>query len=545
MGKELSAQARSQYADGGLLQAPRGNILAADGSFLAANVVGWQLVANPAVIEIDTKTLAKQLAPILQPKGDDQKDADYAASQLVEVDRLTALLGRNAVWVPLASTVGKDQKTKIETLGVVGLSFEERATRSYPEASSAAQVLGFVGKAEDGSDTGYFGLEGYYDQSLSGKSGYLSRETDARGAPILVGDSKEVSAVEGVDLVTNIDKRVQLVVEKRLKEGIETYQASSGSIIVMEPKTGAIMAMASYPSFDPGKYADYGDAYFKNPAVSDSFEPGSVFKVLVMAAGLDAGVVKLDTKCDICSGPYKVDKYFINTWDGTYRPDSTMVDVIVHSDNVGMVYVANKLGIEKMYAYLSAFGIGQLTGIDLQGEFSAQLRPEKDWSIVDLAVGSFGQGVAVTPMQMLRAVGAIANNGLLPNPRVVKKLVGDGWEQVVDPGAPRRVISEQAAKDITTAMVATAQDGEAKWTYRRGFDVAAKTGTAQIPIAGHYDAEKTIASFVGFAPSTNPKFVMMVTLKEPQSSPWSSETAAPLWYKIADELFVYFGIQPK
>ncbi len=303
----------------------------------------------------------------------------------------------------------------------------------------------------------------------------------------------------------------------------------------MDPKTGGILAMASYPSYDPAKYYEFDGTKYRNPSISDTFEPGSVFKVIVMAAGLDVGVIEPDTKCDICDKPLKVDKYYIETWDRKYHADTTMTEVIVHSDNVGMSFVAQKLGEEKMYDYLTKFGIGKITGIDLQGESSVPLRKKGTWNIVDLMTSSFGQGVATTPIQIVRAVGAIANNGFLVTPKVVKNNKNDGVQ----------IISKEAAKKMTDIMIESSKHGESQWTNLKGFSIAGKTGTAQIPIEGHYDATKTIASFVGFAPANDPKFVMIVTLKEPQSSQWASETAAPLWYSIAKDLFQYYGIQPE
>ena len=222
-----------------------------------------------------------------------------------------------------------------------------------------------------------------------------------------------------------------------------------------------------------------------------------------------------------------------------------MADVIIHSDNVGMVFVGTKLGKEKMYDYLDKFGIGKNTEIDLQGEMTPTLRERDEWSMVDLATASFGQGIAVTPIQMIRAASVIANDGYLITPLVVGILKGDGWEEVIDSVVDERIISETAANDITAMMVEAAKSGESKWTHVGGFKVAGKTGTAQIPIAGHYDEEKTIASFVGFAPYDDPKFIMLVTLREPSSSPWASETAAPMWYNIAKDLFIYYGVQPE
>lgn len=538
-GQKLSIQARSQYESGQSLQAPRGNILAADGSWLAARETEYQVTASIPDLKQTPEKIAEKLAPFFVEDSED-KTQIYD-----ETKRLTDLMNKSgAVWVPLKSRVTKDVKTKIEDLGIDGINFENVEARAYPEASTAAHLLGFVGKNKQGENVGYFGLEGYYNLTLSGKPGFISQELDPRGVPILIGDSQEIDATGGVDLLTHIDKSIQLTLDQKLKYGIEKYGAKSGTAVIMDPKTGAVLAMSSFPSYDPEKYFDFGDKYFKDPAIADTFEPGSIFKVLVMSAGIDDGVVEPDTKCPICSGPLKVDKYFIKTWNNEYRPDETMTDVLVHSDNVGMSYVGQQLGADKMYDYLTKFGIGKLTGIDLQGEVTAKLREKGTWNIVDLSTASFGQGVAVTPIQMAKAVSVIANGGRLVKPEVVDKLVLNGWQEKVQPQVGERIISQEAAQKTTAMMVEAAKHGEAQWAYPKGFNIAGKTGTAQIPISGHYDATRTNASFVGFAPANDPKFVMIVTLNEPTTSPWAAETAAPLWFSIAKDLFMYMGIQP-
>jgi len=221
-----------------------------------------------------------------------------------------------------------------------------------------------------------------------------------------------------------------------------------------------------------------------------------------------------------------------------------MTDVIVNSDNVGMAFVGQKLGADNLYDYLDKFGIGSTTGVDLQGEFSPKMRKKGTWNVVDVATASFGQGIAVTGIQMVRAVSAIANGGYLVTPKVVTGIRGDGWEETVKLDPPKRIISEKSAAEMAQMMVAAANLGEAKWAKIPGFNVAGKTGTAQIPVAGHYDPTNTIHSFIGFAPVGKPKFVMLVTLQSPTSSLWAAETSAPLWYSIAKELFPYFGVQP-
>ena len=537
--KSLAKQAKSQHELGSNIQAPRGNILDKDGSWLAARADAYNLYAELPNLKESSKQVANKIAPFLIEDSEDKQ------LLLEEVERIQNLLDRKeTVWIVIKNRLDSQIKSNIEALSIDGLGFERIDTRVYPEASSAAHLLGFVGKQEDGSDTGYFGLEGYYNLSLQGKPGFFENEKDALGKPINVGSIKEVSAIGGVDLLTHIDKTIQMYVERELKEGLEKYSASSGTVIVMNPKDGAIVAMSSFPSYELDKYWNYSDEFFKNPVVSYGFEPGSVFKIFVMASALDSKLVKPDTICDVCDGPYKVDKYFIETWDNKYYPDSTLTDVIIHSDNVGMSFVSSKMGPDLLYDYLGKFGFGKNSGIDLQGEFSPEIREKGTWNIVDLATASFGQGIAVTPIQLIKAGAIIANGGVDITPQVVDKLQGLGWVHDIKPQMGERVIGEQAAKDITAMMVEAAKKGEAKWTFLRGFKVAGKTGTAQIPIAGHYDSEKTIASFIGFAPADNPKFIMLVTLNEPKSSPWASETAAPLWFSIAKDLFSYYKIQP-
>jgi cell division protein FtsI/penicillin-binding protein 2 len=538
-GGELSNLARGQYQSGQIIPSSRGNILAADGSWLVAKGEAWLVSASLPDLEGEPRRIAEKLAPFFIEENN-------RTSLLNEIDRIVALLTKKeSVWVPLKHKVSGEVKRNIEALKIPSISFEKEDIRIYPEASTAAQLLGFVGKSESGEDIGYFGLEGYYNLPLSGKPGFSSQEKDARGIPILLGNSSEISAITGVDLITHIDKTIQLLLEKRLSEGIGKYGAKGGTAIVANPETGAILGMSSYPSYEPAEYWNYGDEFFRNPAISETFEPGSVFKILVMAAALDAGAVQPDTICDTCDGPLKVDKYLIETWNQKYRPDSDMTTIIVNSDNVGMAFVAQKLGADKLYDYLDNFGIGKKTDIDLQGEDAISLRKRGTWNIVDLSTAGFGQGVAVTPIQLVKAASVIANGGVIVTPQVVAKLQGEGWEEAIKPQVGKRVLSEKTTEEIKAMMVEAAKSGESKWTNLAGFNVAGKTGTAQIPIAGHYDAEKTIASFVGFAPADKPKFIMLVTLKEPQSSPWASETAAPLWYSIAKDLFPYLGIQPE
>ncbi|HWA51945.1 MAG TPA: penicillin-binding protein 2 [Patescibacteria group bacterium] len=524
----LAQQGQLQYQRSDSLTATRGSIYATDGSYLTTDEMDWDLYVTKPDLTENSITIASQIAPIINADINDIRN---------KIDSGTA-------WISLQHRVTNDQKKNIEALDIAGVGFDPEPSRTYPESSSSAHILGFVGKDVNGNDKGYFGLEGYYDLTLAGKPGLLDRESDANGTPIVFGNSSQVDPTHGIDLVTNIDKTVQFAIEKELANGLVQYGSKAGSVIMMDPNTGAILGMASSPSFDPGQYWNYTNEDFKDAAISNTFEPGSIFKPIVMASALDAGVVQPDTECDICANIINVDGYPIDTWDSVHHPNSSMTDVIVNSDNIGMTFVGQKLGQDKLYDYLAKFGFGKITGIDLQGEVALPLRTKDTWSDIDTATTTFGQGIAVTPIQILRAIGIIANGGQMVKPEVVKEIKNGTWSSEIKSQIGPRVISQNAAGEITDMMVHAVTDGEAKWAAPAGFSIAGKTGTAQIPVSGHYDPTKTIASFVGFAPAKNPKFVMLVTLQSPTSSEWGSETAAPLWFHIAEDLFPYFGISP-
>jgi len=530
----LTLAAENQHWVSLEIPAKRGEILFRDGYPLVSNSQSFLLYASIPILNDPPSKISGQIASIIA----DPSDASVSANL---EDRLTR---QDLVWVPLKHGVSLEAKQKIEDLNITGVGFEPEGQRGYPEGSIAAHLTGFVGSDVDGKDKGYFGLEGYYDLELKGQAGLLRREKDPLGKPILIGEVKEEKSVSGRNLVTTIDRSVQYIVDQKLTSGIIKYGAKSGTVILMDPASGEILAMDSKPNYDQKDYWNYDQSLYSNPAISMSFEPGSIFKVLVMSAALDSGAVKPEMICTFCYGPKQISDYTINTWNDKYYANSTMVEVIQHSDNVGMVFAAQKVGLDKLYTYLQNFGIGTATGIDLEEESVPSMRAKKDWTEIDLATASFGQGIAVTPLQMVKAVGALANQGKMVRPFIVKKVISDDKTTQIEPKLENQVIKSSTAKVITEMMINAVDNGEAKFAKPLGYRIAGKTGTAQIPIAGHYDATKTIASFIGFAPADNPKFVMLVTLNEPSSSQWGSETAAPLWFDIARELFHYWGISP-
>lgn len=524
---DLTLLGKMQYGQTVKIPAKRGDIKTSDNFPIATNKVSYTLFANPKEVK-DKEVLTEILAPMLEVDS-----ASISSSLLLDL-----------FWVPLGKGINIDKKTEIEKLNLKGIGFEQEYSRLYPEASMAAHLLGFLGEDDAGQDKGYLGLEGYYDRLLKGKDGEAIQIHDAFGKPVLA-KTQVSEQVDGSTLILSIDRSVQFLVENKLKEGIENYGAASGMIGIMNPKTGEIIALAAFPTFDPKKFWEYEDKLYKNPFVTDLYEPGSTLKPLVMSAALNSKVVTPETKCNICSGPISIGGYDIHTWNDKYYNDISMIDVIMHSDNTGMVFVGQKLGLDRMIEYLEKFGIGNLTGIDLQGEISSLLKPKENWYVVDLATVSFGQGISITPLNLLTSISAIANEGKRMQPHVVSAVENpDGSITKIYPKQVDTPINPKTAKVMTEIMVNAVNKGEANFARLKNYRIAGKTGTASIPIQGHYDPNQTIASFVGFAPADNPKFVMLVIFDRPTSSIYGAETAAPVFFSIARDLLAYYGISP-
>jgi cell division protein FtsI/penicillin-binding protein 2 len=527
-GESLRVSAAKQYAQDINIEAKRGEIMTADGSALVVNQPAYIVFAEPNLIE-DKDYAATKLSSLLNESSQD------IYRLLSEPDRK---------WVNLKRNANQELKDSIESLNIFGVGFLPKSMRYYPEASMAAHLLGFVGQDDQGEDKGYFGLEGFYDRELSGKEGSMLMQRDAKGGQILIGDATTVEPEDGRTITLWLDRSIQYIAEENLKRGMTKYGAKEGSVIIMDPKSGGILAMASYPNYDPSHYQDYDKAFYANPIVAESYEPGSTFKPLIMAAAMNEHVLSSTTTFPE-SGPVQIGEYSIKTWNEEYHGTIDMVEVLQYSSNVGMVFVQRQLGDDNIVSYINNYGFGKKTGIDLEDEASPDVRDEGTWSAIDYATASFGQGIAVTPLQITSAMATIANDGWLMEPRVVKEFIDNQGRVVTQKEKKiRQVISAKTAKDMTAMMVDAVKYGEAKWAAPKGYKVAGKTGTAQIPVSGYYDKDKTIASFVGFAPAEDPKFIMLVVLTEPQSSQWGSETAAPLFFTIATEIFKYLGIPP-
>ncbi len=505
----------------------RGLILDRNGNPLVLDQPSFQLYVEPKKIK-DKQTTIKGIDEVLG----------------IGEATLEARIDLSKDWVAIQSGLTEDQKNQLTSLKIAGIGFNDSSKRYYPEASLAAHLLGFVGKNVRGDNVGYFGVEGYYDQDLSGLTGFVQTERDLLGRPILLGNQEKIASANGRNLILTIDNSVQKIIKTKLNEGLEKYKAKSGCIIVADPKTLEILALDCLPDFDPDRYYQFSQDIFKDQAISSLYEPGSTFKPMIMAAAINEGKVKPDDLYNE-KGPVQIGEYKIQTWDNKYSGKITMTEILEKSSNVGMTYVGQKLGNDNLFNYLNKYGFGQPTDIDLQGEVGGYLRPKKQWYPIDFATVTFGQGIAVTPIQMIKAFSSLINGGFLLQPHVVKEIDSGLEKKQVEPVVEGRIISQKTSETIKKMLEATVERGEYKWNIPNGYKIGGKTGTAQIPIKGYYDPSKTIASFIGFAPVNDPKFIALVVLNQPGTSIYGSETAAPIFFDIAKELFVYYNIAPQ
>lgn len=461
-------------------------------------------------------------------------DPDRAARDLTPVIGLTPekfreMIGSGLVQTRLARDLPSEAGKRVRALEITGVTAQAYWKRIYPENTLAAHVLGFVNEDR----TGYYGLEGQYNGWLNGTA--------------IESDIPDVRP--GADLVLTLDRTAQAIAEEELARGLQDTGATSGSIIVMNPRSGEILAMASAPTFNPNQYADLAKAdtnQFINPAVSSNFEPGSTFKIFTMAAALDLGLVTPETIYND-TAYIEIGGQVIWNWDRAAHGETDMVGLLARSLNVGAATLAMQLGQQNFYRYVRAFGIGRPTGVDLQAEAAGQLRTRDadpgNWSESDLGTNSFGQGVSATPIQMIAAVAAVANDGVLVQPHLVKQIVKGVNATAAKTVQVGRPISAKTAHTLTDMLVQVV-DREVPFARVPGYRVAGKTGTAQIPVPGGYDDPWTIASFIGYAPAGNPQLIIMVKLDRPTLSPYGSETAAPVFQKLATRLFAVLDIKP-
>lgn len=495
----------------------RGTIYDRNGAVLAANTADYQINAAPRLI-VNADEIATRLSPVL----DESRATILSALQ------------SDTTNVVLAGRVSADVAEYIRELDFDGIQIDALPRRFYPQGELLCHTLGYV----DFTGRGGAGIEGFYQRELEGEAA----SAQVNISPMAVQQS--VIAHEGADLTLTIDRSLQFLVETHLNRAMREHGAVSGSIIVMDPKTGAILAMANAPCYSPYTYYDADESILLNPSVSLQHEPGSVMKLITMAAALDSGVVTpQSTYYD--AGVLEVGGHKTYNWDRSAPGETDMTTLLARSLNVGAATLALKMGPDQFYDYMQAFGFGNTLGIDLMSEASGQmpLPGSSFWTEASLATTSYGQGIAVTPLQMITAVSALANDGYMMRPYLVQEMRTKEGTTITEPRIAGHPISSQAAQQVTT-MATSAVAREVFEAQVVGYTVAGKTGTAQIAENGVYLQDDVIGSFIGWLPADDPEVVIYVKLDRPQSAPWGSQTAAPTFAELTNELVVLLDIPP-
>jgi cell division protein FtsI/penicillin-binding protein 2 len=530
-----SALASDQHQLSQQLMPTRGQILVTD----SASATGYYPLAANKTLHL-LFAIPKQ---ITDPIGTAERLLPYVT---VSKDDLLARFNKpNDLYEPIQHNMSDDQQTTIAALKLTGLYFSDEPSRYYPERNLGSHILGFVGYDGD-TKLGRYGLEGYYNKELAGQRGYIKAEKDAGGQLIATAAQVWQPALDGSDLMLTIDRTIQYETCRQLDAAVQKNGADSGSIVILEPTTGAILAMCGSPDYDPNEYNKVEDAKtFMNPVTQVPYEPGSVFKAITMAAALNEGKVTPDsTYTD--TGEVKIGSYTIKNSDNKANGVQTMTEVLEKSLNTGAIYASQQVGAKKFVEYLKAFGFGQATKVDLDEAVGNIDGPEtlKD---IYTATGAFGQGLTVTPLQLAAAYATIANGGKLMQPYIVDKIKQpDGTIIATAPHEVRQVISAQTSATLSAMLVRVVQNGHGQRAGVPGYFVAGKTGTAQIPDpeTGTYLKELTIGTFAGFAPVEDPKFVMVTQLVKPRDVQFAESSAAPLFGDLAKWLMLYWHIPP-
>jgi cell division protein FtsI (penicillin-binding protein 3) len=523
---QFESRAQRQYQRIVKLPAQRGTIYDRNGEELALSTAVDSIFVESQRVE-DVEKTARSLATALS--------MSYGGI------RKRLLSKRSFFWVKRQVTPRESER--VRALGLPGVGFTREHRRYYPNSEIGAQVLGFTGLDPKGLE----GLELRYDSLMLGESSFLMMEKDARGNGLSFSDPVVKGGRPGDSLYLTLDKNLQYIAEKELAAGVAEFRARTGSVVVLDPATGEILAMASQPDYNPNAFRKSRPSAWRNRAVCDVFEPGSTMKPFVVAAALNEKVVRPGQKIDCENGRYRVGGRVVHD---THKHESlTVAEVVKYSSNIGAAKIGKSLGRDLLYRYLTSFGFGESTGIDFPGESSGLLRRPEQWFEADLANISFGQGLSVNALQLAEATGAIANGGTLMRADLVKRVVDLYGETVEsrEPRAVRRVMSPEVAGQVRDMMIGvTDEDGTGSESVVPGFAVAGKTGTAQKvdPVTGGYSADKRVSSFVGFVPARNPRLVILVVVDEPQGKTYGGLVAGPVFARIAEQSLRYLHVEP-
>ena len=529
---DMARLAAAYHDDTITLPAVRGNILDRNGALLVTNTPVFSIFASPDLLSAAARTeVSTRLAPLLQLSAAD----------------IQAKLATTRQFVYLARRVPSSVAQQLDAMRLPGIGKVAETQRSYvdggvPGTTLAANLLGFANDAGQGN----YGVEGYYNKTLAGQAGFEATVRDLANRPIVLSDRQRRDPVDGMTLQLSLDSTIQVVAERALADGVQKYQAESGSLIIMEPATGRIVAWADVPSYNANQFATTPTAQFIDPIVSSLYEPGSVMKVVTLSGALDDRAITPDTRFNE-TGVAVVGGVAIRNWDNRAHGNVTMTQVLQNSLNVGAIKAQQMEGAGPFYQYLQKFGIGAPTGVDLAAETAEPLRDLTKWKPVELATASFGQGVDTTPIEMLAAINVAANGGNLVWPHVVDQVIdANGVRHPVQPRVVRQVVSAKTAQQMQQMMVAVVEHGSGFAARIDGFKnrIAGKTGTASIPENGKYLPDATIGSFVGFVPVDHPQFIMMVITRKPKVLFEGAYVAAPIWKTVASALITQWQIAP-
>lgn len=527
--EDLAVMAMEQRTWEKELPSQRGYITDVNGHILALDVIEWEISVSPPLV-LEPAELADRLSELLG----------------LPREELFQALTSEEPWIQLAKGVDYEIGEEIARLEASGVTCTPRPRRYYPEGGLVAHLLGIVNTTGDG----FYGVEGYYNQLLKGNWGLKTIEQSPLGEPLPRPPLGETPSQAGTSLVLTLDRNIQYIAEQELRRALEEFGAQSGTVVILSPQTGALLAAVSLPDYDPNDFVHAEPDLLSDPSVSKMWEPGSIFKIITWAAGLDSGTIRPGTTF-YDEGALEVGGRVIQNWDRRGHGQVTMTEGLIQSLNTVAAFTSTSMGKDTFYTYLRRFGFGKLTEVDLgsEGPGMMKLPGDSNWFPSELGTNSFGQGIAVTPMQMIVAASAVANQGTLMKPHIVHQFIATDpssgrelWYEV-EPMSVRRAISPETAATLVDMLVAVIEDGPSK-AYVPGYRIAGKTGTAQIPTPYGYHPSDTIASFVGFAPADDPQFIVLVKLDKPTASPWGSQTAAPTFRAIAERLFAYMQIPP-
>jgi cell division protein FtsI/penicillin-binding protein 2 len=492
---------------------------------------------------------AKMAYAVPQEIDDPQKTSTEMADNLnLNREELLAKFSKEGdLYEVVKNRLSEAEVEKINSLNLKGIHLSDEIYRYYPSGELASQVVGFVGWEEEGL-AGKYGVEASFEKRLGGEEGDIFQNRDSSGNWITVGERKITEAKNGESLILTLDHIVQYETEKILKSAVLQFEAESGSVIVMETMTGRILSMANYPTFNPNEYSQVESMdLYRNPAVSDAYECGSVFKPITMASALDSGRLTPETTYTD-SGVVQEAGYSIRNSDLKAYGSQTMTEVLEKSLNTGAIFAEKSLGNKNFLEYLKRFGFGEGTGIELVGEGQGNISNLKNLkSSIEFFTASFGQGITVTPLQLITAYNALANGGILLKPQIVERVIyPNGSDEEILPEEVRRVISQKAALQISQMLRSVVVKGHGKRADVPGYLVAGKTGTAQVAssVKKGYADNQHIGSFAGFAPMNNPRFTILVRVNNPQTVDWAESSAAPVFGELMKFLLDYYNIEP-